>query len=60
MHVSFDENHKDIVQIDDEEDFINLNQSNETISEINQPNKGFNISKDHPIENVLGNIESVV
>ena len=60
MHVSFDENLKDIVQIDDEEDFINLNQSNETISEINQPNKRFKISKDHPIENVLGNIESVV
>ena len=61
MHVSFDENFKDTVQIEDEEDFVTLNnEPNETNYEVIQPNKRIRLLKDHPIENILGNIESIV
>ena len=51
MYVSFDENFKDTVQIEDEEDFVTLNnEPNETNCEIIQPNKRIRLLKDHPIE----------
>ena len=61
MHVSCDENFKDFIQPNDEDDFVTLNnESNETNCETIQPNKRIRLLKDHPVENILGNIESVV
>ena len=61
MDVAFDENFKDFVQINDEDDFVTLNnESNKTNCETVHPNKRIRLLKDHPIENILGNIESVV
>ena len=61
LHVSFDENTNHNVETNDEEDIVTLNhESTETIDELNQPNKKLRLLKDHPIENVLGNMESVV
>ena len=61
LHVSFDENTNHNVETNDEEDIVTLNhESTETIDELNQPNKRLRLLKDHPVENVLGNMESVV
>lgn len=61
MHVSFDENLKSFEDANDEEDLITQNQeSTETNNEINHPNKKTKLLKDHPIENVLGDMQSVV
>lgn len=61
MHVSFDENFKDFVEINHEDDFVTLNnESNETNCETVHPNKKIKLLKDQPIQNILGNIESFV
>ena len=49
MHVSCDENFKDFIQVNDEDDFVTLNnESNETNCETIQPNKRIRHLKDHP------------
>ena len=61
MHVSFDENFKIFEDTNDEEDLITQNQESiETNNEINHPNKRTKLLKDHPIENILGDMQSVV
>lgn len=61
MHVSFDENFKDVEQINDGEDFSTLNnESIETNNELIHPNKKVKLLKDHPIKNIPGDIVSVV
>ena len=61
MHVSFDENLKNFEDTSDEEDLITQNQeSAETNNEINHPNKRTKLLKDHPIENILGDMQSIV
>ena len=61
MHVSFDENFKIFEEINDEEDLITQNQeSTETNNELNHPNKRIKLLKYHPIENILGDMQSVV
>ena len=50
MHVSFDENFKDFVQINDEDYFVTLNnESNETNCETIHPNKRIRLLKDHHV-----------
>lgn len=54
MNVSFDENFKDFAQINDEDDFVTLNnESYETKYETIYPNKRIRLLKDHPIEKIL-------
>ena len=61
MHVSFDESLKNFEDKNDEEDLITQNQeSTKNNNEINHPNKRIKLLKDHPIENVLGDMQSVV
>lgn len=61
MHVSFNENFKNFEDTNDEDDLITQNkESTETNNEINHPNKRTKLPKDHPIENILGDMQSVV
>ena len=61
MHVSFNESLKNFEDTNDEEDLITQNQESiETNIEINHPNKRTKLLKDHPIENILRNVESIV
>ena len=61
LHVSFDENFKEVDQINDEDDLVISNhESVDASNETFHPNKKIRLLKDHPVENVLGDIQSVV
>lgn len=69
LHVSFDENSKVINNNIDEDNIdktsefsnneFNINEHNDNSGELH-PNKRTKVLKDHPVENILGSIESVV